>query len=1329
MLNKTHNSVVTLAILLTLAGVSKPARAFLLSQAENAPATFTLPDSLPQDAALNIATSNSTKSITKSLNQGFNEKYPNATVNVEQQSSDEALKSLASGKINMVAIGRDLTAAEKDRGFVSVPISREKIAIVVSDNNSYDGNLTIGEFAKIFRGEITDWSELGRDTPGEIKLVDLPDSNDTRRALPNYPVFQEAEFNTGSNATKLDLDNTEALTNALGSNAISYAVANDVRDLAGVKIVTMHQTQPSDPRYPFSQPFSLVYQGTPAGETEAYLGYATTEGGKQVTDSRLGSLPLVAAAVGSASGLQNSGNPDVKAASGTATSVADKPKSNGNAVNADGKSNVNGIESNTAANDADKSDLEGEDAKAKADINADGKKTDATKSALVANADADVDTSATDSGQPNPGVEGSGELNPDVKGSGELNPDVDGSGKVNPEVEGSGELNPDVEGSGELNPDVEGSGDRLSADNNVDDSGAEATAKKGKWWWWLPLILAVPLLGALFALGGRKRSDREPAIDNIPGGDRPDSGLGVSVTPDGGGTPPVGANVSGNLNNVADTAVNTTSRVNNSTLAAGGATIAAGSAAAANFVGRKRNIGDEPEFDPDIELDRVDTVDEIPLNPVSEFTTQETSLQAGDQSTRLQDGEDYDNIDNIGSGAAEFRTDADPDLNVGSDLDSDRSIVDPTVGNRIEYDSDVSKIDTRSSVADVDSLGGERDYDGREFRGDFVLQEETKDIDLTTGSDFDPSADSTITSEDTDLETATFDSTTADTDLDSDTDTNVIDLRNQSAGTAIAGGAAALGGAAAASRLFNRDTDSPVEDTTINTPEINTPDKNSFTSDFVESDLTEDTTSLETPSVDFGSTESIEPDSTSTEMDTEINPPGIRDSFTSDADSGTTVIEPVGKEFTPEGSTENLGSNIGDRTTQAGESATSAFFDRDTHSPVEDTAINTSEWSAPTADVNTEINAPSARDNIASEYVESELTEDTTSFEAPSVDFDSTGSVEPDATSTEMDTEIDPPGIGDSITGEFVDGETTIVEPVDAEFATEDISSGFGNNFSDRTTQAGGAAIGGAAASGLFNRDTETETEQTTDLQGANDYDLSQGTSDRFNLDANDANLDEITLDDAARAEDLRLDEITFDDTEATIDASLDEITLDDAARAEDLSLDEITFDNTRGNLDASLDEITLDDAARAEDLGLNEITFDDTESNLDASLEDITFDRVENINISLDDLGFEDADIDTSSQLPRNRRVDNTDLADERSDDMNNISEWLDSLQPQKKETDNITEWLDTLDSENVNEPNSSFDTKTDKTDSVDEDSDDISFQFLEDLLDRDPKDKGDNR
>ncbi len=694
MLYKRNNSVITLAVLLAVVGVSRPAKAFLLAQADEVKTTFTLPDELPKNATVQVAASNSFNSIDQGLKASFTDKYPNAKVNIKTQSSDEALNALAAGKTDIAAIGRSLTEAEKSKGLVAVPVSREKIALVVSKNNPYSGNLSFSQFAQIFKGEITDWSEVGGN-PGEIKLVDLPDSNDTRRAFSNYSIFQDGELATGSNSVKVGQDNTEAMVSQLGDNGISYAVADDVINRDDVKVVSMHQTQPDDPRYPFSQPFNLVYQGTPSEATQAFLGFATTKEGQKTIASRVGSIPTTTAAATAIA--PNLGNKTPEVTLATVDSSAN--------ANADANNKVAQADGNTPTLTQTNADLEG-------------------------------------SGTANPDLEGSGKVNPELESSGTPNFGVDGSGKVNPEFQDSGVVNPDLEGSGEVNPDVEGSGTanidaiaQTDANPNAADTentqGDAIATKKGNWWWWIPLIIGLPLLGLLgmSSLKRGNRSDREPAIANTPSPNDPQGGTGVAFDPDIDGISPRRTTATDDLG--------TTSSL-------GGAAIAGG-AAATNRTG-DRNNKDIEEVDTDrVELENVvaqpetdidNLIVEIPSDPVNEFTTdQETKLQTTEQSTRLQVDDLNDSsglLDNISASGAALGGSA----AAASGFFSDREDSVEETTESVTEDNDtiyaqssyVDEPDYPEATANFDRATEEdtafETENAREFRGDYVLREE-----------------------------------------------------------------------------------------------------------------------------------------------------------------------------------------------------------------------------------------------------------------------------------------------------------------------------------------------------------------------------------------------------------------------------------------------------------------------------------------------------------------------------------------------------------------------------------------------------------------------------
>ena len=276
-----HKKIVpfTLALLASVGVLAEPIRAsqspaFLIAQETTTESSFPLLDKLPQGSSVKFSGSESIGNTGTSLVEKFESKYPGASVEFTSTTSDAALTAVQNNSADLAAIGRTLTDTEKAQGFKTVTLNREKIAIIVGTDNPYNGNLTIEQFAKIFRGEITNWSEIGG-TPGAIQLVDRLDTNDTRRSFPNYPVFQSAPFQAGSNATIPNQDNISAVVKELGSNGISYAPISLTKGLKGIKVVTMHKTLPDDPRYPFSQPNLYVYQGELSPAAQGYLGFVT----------------------------------------------------------------------------------------------------------------------------------------------------------------------------------------------------------------------------------------------------------------------------------------------------------------------------------------------------------------------------------------------------------------------------------------------------------------------------------------------------------------------------------------------------------------------------------------------------------------------------------------------------------------------------------------------------------------------------------------------------------------------------------------------------------------------------------------------------------------------------------------------------------------------------------------------------------------------------------------------------------------------------------------------------------------------------------------------
>ncbi|MBD2089118.1 DUF4912 domain-containing protein [Microcoleus sp. FACHB-1515] len=275
----------SLAVLLAL--TIAPAASFPIRPAiaQSAQTTFSLPSTVAEGTTVRVDGSSSMAKINEALKEQFEAQYSGTTVNINTGGTSAALQSLLAGDIDVAAIGRPLTEAEKAQGLVAVPVTRNKIAMIVGPNNPFAGSLTIDQFARMFRGEITNWAQVGG-TAGPIRFVDRPETSDTRQAFRNYPVFQNAPFQTGATAITASEDSTDAVIAALGNDGISYAIVDQVTGRSDVKIVRMHDTLPTDPRYPFSQPLLYVYKGpTPNPAAQAFLGYATNPNNRQAVEA------------------------------------------------------------------------------------------------------------------------------------------------------------------------------------------------------------------------------------------------------------------------------------------------------------------------------------------------------------------------------------------------------------------------------------------------------------------------------------------------------------------------------------------------------------------------------------------------------------------------------------------------------------------------------------------------------------------------------------------------------------------------------------------------------------------------------------------------------------------------------------------------------------------------------------------------------------------------------------------------------------------------------------------------------------------------------------
>ncbi len=270
-------SVVNFALFTTLATVAAP------WVAANAFPSFPAPAQVAAGTNVRVTGSSNLAPLNQSLKKGFEQQYAGAKATISNLGTPAALEDVVAGKADIAAIGRPLTDAEKAQGLVAVPMGRDKIAIVVGAKNAYKKDLTINQFAKLFRGEAKTWKDVGgANTP--VRFVDRV-TTDTRTAFPNYPAFKGKPLATGTTAVKVEDENPATMSAKLGSDGISFLPASLVASQKDIRVLTMHGVQPTDKRYPFSQELFYVYKGDYKGDkpnpaVQAFLGFAGAAAGQ-----------------------------------------------------------------------------------------------------------------------------------------------------------------------------------------------------------------------------------------------------------------------------------------------------------------------------------------------------------------------------------------------------------------------------------------------------------------------------------------------------------------------------------------------------------------------------------------------------------------------------------------------------------------------------------------------------------------------------------------------------------------------------------------------------------------------------------------------------------------------------------------------------------------------------------------------------------------------------------------------------------------------------------------------------------------------------------------
>lgn len=221
--------------------------------------------------------STSMEKVVGALNEQFMADNGGVSVTYDATGSGAGIEAASNGSADIGLSSRALKDEETTAGLVGTTVALDGIAVIVNAGSQV-ADLTVEQTARIFTGEITDWSQVGG-TPGTISCIGREASSGTRDGF---------ESITGTkDACKLDqeLTSTGAVIEAVAGNpnAIGYASLSSVEGKDTIKAVTVGGVACSeatvlDGSYAIQRPFVLVTKNGVAlsAQAQAWFDFATS---------------------------------------------------------------------------------------------------------------------------------------------------------------------------------------------------------------------------------------------------------------------------------------------------------------------------------------------------------------------------------------------------------------------------------------------------------------------------------------------------------------------------------------------------------------------------------------------------------------------------------------------------------------------------------------------------------------------------------------------------------------------------------------------------------------------------------------------------------------------------------------------------------------------------------------------------------------------------------------------------------------------------------------------------------------------------------------------
>ncbi|MBN1875479.1 MAG: phosphate ABC transporter substrate-binding protein [Anaerolineae bacterium] len=238
------------------------------------------PPAIADRGHITFAGSTTVQPLADKLGQTFQELLPGVTLDIAAGGSSVGIQAIHDGVVDIGMASRSLKEDEKE-GITVHQIAVDVIAMVVHETNPIN-NLSLAQLEAIYRGQITNWQEVGG-VDDAIVVIIRAKSSGTRDAFDEI-VLSGDDPTAPNQQTAITAGNVAAIV-AENPHALGYVGFGNLE--AGLKTISIDGVQPTkqnaqDGTYKLQRPLSLLTGPltTPLGQQ--FVDYALSDNGQQV---------------------------------------------------------------------------------------------------------------------------------------------------------------------------------------------------------------------------------------------------------------------------------------------------------------------------------------------------------------------------------------------------------------------------------------------------------------------------------------------------------------------------------------------------------------------------------------------------------------------------------------------------------------------------------------------------------------------------------------------------------------------------------------------------------------------------------------------------------------------------------------------------------------------------------------------------------------------------------------------------------------------------------------------------------------------------------------